>query len=321
MDNNMQNNQYNNFKENVQKIGKKSKLPIALITVFAFLVIIVTVILIWTSRAIDENKDEELVKNIKLIMDNANAMVTENKEAYSDENTTYYISNKCIKGSEKIVSPYGEFDPAYVVITKEGDNYSYYFNGRDIKGKGFLTMSLHDINVENLEKDLDKEDIVTNKGLGARTRIVVVDSSCKEKESSYYKVKIEKIEKYEFDDKKAVKIYAFREIEEEYTVTKVGIYYASNSGLGFYTNDSTDLTKDPNYDVEKILKNNTTGNVSEIVAKNPTNAGDYALIYTIVKETDMVYALPYVVAQDKAGKEYVFYGPAISTSYEQAKEV
>ena len=126
-------------------------------------------------------------------------------------------------------------------------------------------------------------------------------------------------EKYEYDEKKAIKLYAYREIDEEYTVTKVGILYASNPTLGYYTNDGKNLLEDETYKVEELLKTNKNGNVSEIVAKNPTNIGDYALIYTIVKDTDMVYALPYVEATDAAGKEYKFYGPVTAANYEQAK--
>lgn len=320
MNYNMNNNNEDNNVDAIKKANKVGKKIIALLTTAAILIIIVTLFLIWTTLFVEDNRSEELITNIRSIMDGAKDMVQIEGNDFTDETVTYYVSNKCITGKENVNSPYGEFDPAYVVIAYEEEKYNYYFIGRDAKGYGFKEWTrLENITEDNLKSDLVKDEIVTDKGYGDRTKVVIIDSKCERKEGTSYKVYVDKIEKNDFDDKQAIKIYAYREIDPQYTVTKVGILYAANSGLGFFTNDSVDLTKNEAYDVEDIIKNNKTGNVSEVVAQNPTNKGEYALIYTIVKENDMVYAIPYVEATDNNGKEYKFYGELVATSYEQAK--
>ena len=327
MDNNMNNNYIpnNNIPNNndgrIEEIKTKSRKIVSITTLISILVIIVALILIWTTMFIDDNKDEEYIETIKGIVTSAKEMTKEEDNIFTDDRTTYFVSTKCVKGKENTKSPYGDLDQAYVVISYDGENYSYYFTGRDVKGKGFVKFtSEKDITIENLKTGIEKSDITTNRGVGDRTKVIIIDGAdCKEREDNSYKVEISKIEKYEYDEKKAIKLYAYREIDEEYTVTKVGILYASNPTLGYYTNDGKNLLEDETYKVEELLKTNKNGNVSEIVAKNPTNIGDYALIYTIVKDTDMVYALPYVEATDAAGKEYKFYGPVTAANYEQAK--
>ena len=97
----------------------------------------------------------------------------------------------------------------------------------------------------------------------------------------------------------------------------VGIYYSSNAGLGYYTDDSVDLTKVESFDVKDKLIKNTTGNVGVRFAQSPTNVGEYSLVYSVIKPTDVIYALPFVEAKDKNGKSYLFYGPVYSTTYQQ----
>ena len=72
-----------------------------------------------------------------------------------DPNTTYYVPCTCIKlenGEAK--SPYGKFDPAYVVVTFDGDNYNYYFTGKDVQNMGVPAITKSDL--------LSKESIVAN---------------------------------------------------------------------------------------------------------------------------------------------------------------
>lgn len=319
--NNMPNNNYNpNNNDGIQNSKKASKIILAILTIGSILVVVVTLFLIWNTLFIDNVKGDIYVENVRNIMDGARDMVQMENSDFTDHNVTYYVSPKCITGKEKINSPHGDFDPAYVVIAYEEEKYLYWFIGRDIKGYGFDKLTtINDITEENLKSNVEKDSIKTDKGIGDRTKVIIIDSNCKKIESTSYKVEIGKVIKNDFDGKKAIKLYAYRDIDEDYTVTKVGIYYASNSGLGFYTNDSTDLTQDETYNLEELLKTNKTGNVSEIVAQNPTNRGDYALIYTVIKENDMLYAIPYVEAKDSTGKEYKFYGPVTATSYEQAQ--
>jgi len=72
-----------------------------------------------------------------------------------DTDTTYYVPCTCIKlenGEAK--SPYGKFDPAYVVVTFDGTNYHYYFTGKDVQNMGVPVLTSSDV--------LSKESIVAN---------------------------------------------------------------------------------------------------------------------------------------------------------------
>ena len=218
MDNNMNSGMNNNYvpnnmpssnQNNLEEIKTKSKKVMSIMTIASILVIIVALILIWTTMFIDDNKDEEYVKNINSLITGAETMTKAEGNIFTDDRTTYYVSNKCITGKENVKSPYGEFDPAYVVIAFDCEKYSYYFTGRDEKGKGFVKFTkASDITVENLKKGIEKDDIKTNVGVGDRTKVVIIDGAdCKEREDHSYKVEINKIEKYEYDDKKSIKLY------------------------------------------------------------------------------------------------------------------
>src|SRR5574344_2330059 len=46
---------------------------------------------------------------------------------FSDKDTMYYVPYNCIKLEKGGKSPYGEWTEAYVVVTFNGDSYSYYW--------------------------------------------------------------------------------------------------------------------------------------------------------------------------------------------------
>ena len=97
-----------------------------------------------------------------------------------DTETTYYVPCTCVKlenGEAK--SPYGKFDPAYIVVTFDGDNYNYYFTGKDVKNMGVPAITKSDL--------LSKESIVANVqtidtsiGITGTSKVTVFNDDCTE---------------------------------------------------------------------------------------------------------------------------------------------
>ena len=300
-------------------MNTKSKLLIIFI-ILCFVIAGSVLFLMWYESQDTQEKNKTYSQTIISIMNSAKAMVEEqtpdSSEKYNNPDTTYFIPVNCIKGQESTKSPFGKLDHAYVVTAYEEDKNVYYFYGWDEKGNGFSEFtSLNDIKEDNIRSK--NKDINFEKGIGARTRVITYNENCKAVEQFSYRTAVSKAVKGDYDNKKAIKFSAVRNIYPEYNVEAVGIYYSSNAGLGYYTDDSVDLTKVESFDVKDKLIKNTTGNVGVRFAQSPTNVGEYSLVYSVIKPTDVIYALPFVEAKDKNGKSYLFYGPVYSTTYQQ----
>ena len=316
------NEEYNvkDFFETEEKPKKKKKKVLLIFVIICLLIAGAIIALMWFESQKEIERKKTYSETIKEIMNSAKTMVEEktpeSEERYNNVDTTYYISTRCIKGQEKTNSPFGDLDNAYVVTALEEEKNVYYFVGYDSKGYGFANMtSLEKINEDNIRSKI--KEVNFDKGIGARTRVVIYDSNCKIKEQFSYKTGISKSEKADYDNKKAIKITAVRNIDQEYIVTNVGIYYSSNAGIGYFSDDSKNLMEDEYNDIKEKMIKDSSGNVGVRFAQNPTNIGEFSLIYSVIKETDRVYALPFVEANDKNGKKYIFYGPVYTTTYEE----
>ena len=95
-----------------------------------------------------------------------------------DTDTTYYVPCTCLKlenGEAK--SPYGKFDPAYVVVTFDGENYHYYFTGKDVQNMGVPTLTSADIlSKESIVANVDAID--TTVGIEGTSNVYVFSDEC-----------------------------------------------------------------------------------------------------------------------------------------------
>ena len=303
-------------------VGEETRKGVRLSTSIILLGIIIGLGVVWFNLFMTGEKGEDYVESIRDVVEGAKELVkNDTKYDFTNKNVTYYVSNKCITGKEDVTSPYGQFMETYVVITLDEDIYNYYWIGTDAQGHGIATPTpINRITKDTIVENVLPQDIKTTTPMDGKEKIRVIDSSCKGKDDYQANVTISKTFQADENGYKRLKIVALRDVDNYYEVTKVGILYSDNFGLGYFSKDDQDLSKEENIDVEELLKTNRTGGVKEVIAKNNTNKGEYALVITIVKETDYFYAIPYVVVKNDIGEEKTVYGTLISISYATAQQ-
>ena len=128
---------------------------IELLAVIIILGILMLIAIPSVTNYINNSRKNTYVSTINELLKGTINKVNSGELNLFDTDTTYYVPSTCIKlenGEAK--SPYGKFDPAYVVVTFDGDNYHYYFTGKDVQNMGVPTLTSFDI--------LSKESILPN---------------------------------------------------------------------------------------------------------------------------------------------------------------
>jgi len=128
---------------------------IELLAVIIILGILMLIAIPSVTNYINNSRKSTYINTVNQLVKATIAKVNSGDLNMFDTDTTYYVPCTCIKlenGEAK--SPYGKFDPAYVVVTFDGDNYHYYFTGKDVQNMGVPTLTSADI--------LSKESIVAN---------------------------------------------------------------------------------------------------------------------------------------------------------------
>ena len=163
-------------------MNKKGFTLIELIAVILILGVLMLIAIPSVASYVNGARKSTYVTNIIQLIKGTEALINKNQIEIDDEETTYYVPSTCVLTEEgEAKSPYGKFDPAYVVVTFDGDNYHYYYTGRDEKGMGvpFITSS----------KKLTEDSIVSNVqsidstiGLKGKSSIIVFNEDCTEVE-------------------------------------------------------------------------------------------------------------------------------------------
>ena len=143
------------FKEQNKKIKKKKGFTlIELLAVIIILGVLMVIAVPAVTKYINNSKKSGYVDTAKEIINGARTLIHSGSVDVGDENATYYMPSSCVKvsNSNKAKSPYGEFDPAYVIFNydKDAEQYDYYWMSRDETGMGVKTPVKSD--------DLDKEN-------------------------------------------------------------------------------------------------------------------------------------------------------------------
>ena len=135
-----------------------------------------------------------------------------------------------------------------------------------------------------------------------------------------------------YNSKNAIKYTFSHSVPEGYTVTEVGLLYATNklAGANIYkggyatVNFLTDKTLAAEQygvtDIENVVKNNTNGRIKSFVASYKKSNGTITFSYAIGTNTDAyTYAVGYVKAVNKAtGETETLYSNFIATNYNNA---
>lgn len=163
----------------------KNNKGFTLIEILAVIIIISILIFIAVpsiSRYIDESRRKAYVATVKDTLVSAGASLSNIDKKIINRETTYYIPIKCIKTENGIpTSPYDDFDYAYIVAGWENNNYGLYFYGRDKSGVGVKSLKLiTNLDIDDIEKDIDKDSIKIDKKIGKTTNIMQLDENdCK----------------------------------------------------------------------------------------------------------------------------------------------
>ena len=157
---------------------KKGFTLIELLAVIIILGILMLIAIPSVTNYINNSRKETYVDTIKELIKGASTLVNSGDLDIYDTNTTYYIPVSAINiENGKPKSPYGELDDAYVVVTYDGEEYEYYFVGKDTEDIG--------INIITIETSISKDEIVNNVvdvdttvGIDGKEYVVVFNNDC-----------------------------------------------------------------------------------------------------------------------------------------------
>jgi prepilin-type N-terminal cleavage/methylation domain-containing protein len=163
---------------------RKKKRGFTIIELLAAIIILGILLIIAipaVSQYLDSSRSDSYVATAKNIMAGARNIVNEGKQSFYDTDVTYYIPTTCIKSENSNSSPYGEFDPAYVIVnySSDGKGFEYYWISRDVEGFGVATPTKYDdLDESDIVDGLKTSDIRTNRTIGARTYTYVFNDDC-----------------------------------------------------------------------------------------------------------------------------------------------
>ena len=157
---------------------------IELLAVIIILGILMLIAIPSVTNYINNSRKSTYVNTIDQIIKGTIAKVNSGDIEIYDTETTYYVPCTCIKlenGEAK--SPYGKFDPAYVVVTFDGDNYNYYFTGKDVQNMGVPTITKSELlTKETIVANVDAID--TTIGINGTKNVAIFNDDCSEIEET-----------------------------------------------------------------------------------------------------------------------------------------
>ena len=151
---------------------------IELLAVIIILGILMLIAIPSVTSYINNSRKSTYVTTVNELVKGTIAKVNSGDLNMFDTDTTYYVPCTCIKlenGEAK--SPYGKFDPAYIVVTFDGDNYHYYFTGKDVQNMGVPVLTSSDVlSKESIVANVDAID--TSVGIEGTSNVYVFSDEC-----------------------------------------------------------------------------------------------------------------------------------------------
>ena len=150
---------------------------IELLAVIIILAIIMLIAIPSVTNYINNSRKESYVDTAKELLRGAGNLVNSGELEVYDPGTTYYIPSTCIKTESGGNSPYGKFNPAYIITTYDGENHNYYWISKDEASMGVpKPVSGDELSKEHIVPDVDT--VSTDYGVGSRDNIVLFNSDC-----------------------------------------------------------------------------------------------------------------------------------------------
>ena len=146
---------------------------IELLAVIIILGILMLIAIPSVTSYINNSRRETYINTINELVKGSQVMVNGGELEVNDPNTTYYVPASAVKTENGVAtSPYGKISDAYIVVTYDGDNYDYYYVGRDSADMGIPAITKVDLlKKELIEGNLDITS--TTVGIGERENIIV----------------------------------------------------------------------------------------------------------------------------------------------------
>ena len=163
---------------------KKRKKGFTIIELLAAIIILGILLIIGIpaiTKYLDSSRSESYVATAKNIMNAARNLVNEGKISFFDTNVSYYIPTTCIKSENSNSSPYGEFEPAYVIVNyaEDGKGFEYYWVSRDVEGFGVAKpVKYDDLTEDDIVDGLKESDIRTDRTIGSRDYTYQFNADC-----------------------------------------------------------------------------------------------------------------------------------------------
>ena len=156
---------------------KKGFTLIELLAVIIILGILMLIAVPSVTAYINNSRKNAYAETIQGIVKGAVNKINDGSLEVYDTDTTYYIPASAIElESGTLQSPYGKINTAYVVVTYDGDNYDYYYVGKDEKDMGIDKITKGElINKESIVSDIGTID--TTVGIIGKGKIIVFDES------------------------------------------------------------------------------------------------------------------------------------------------
>lgn len=165
---------------------------IELLAVIIILGVIMLIAIPSVTSAINESRKETYIKTAQTYVKEATIFVNQGLLNMFDLDATYYIPSSCISVESGGASPFGEFDPAYIVVTFTGDSYNYYWISRDTSEQGIANITpSYNLNPKLITTGIKKDKVTPNTVIGKRTKIyVLADSNCEAFETEPIKKRV-----------------------------------------------------------------------------------------------------------------------------------
>ncbi len=167
-----------------KKSHKRAFTLIELLAVIIILGILMVVAIPAVTSYIQNSRKSTYATTAQNVVASARTMVNTGKLDVYDPDTTYYIPYKMIQVENAILSPFGDIEAAYVVVTINEENYDYYWTCKDSSNTGMYLTYLADLDSDSIATNM--KAISTDIGIGNRSKIVVFndDGTIKETKSA-----------------------------------------------------------------------------------------------------------------------------------------
>ena len=156
---------------------------IELLAVIIILGVLMLIAIPSVTSYINDSRKSTYVSTVQEMIKAASTKVNSGELDIYDTNTTYYIPVDALElENGKAKSPYGDFEEAYIVVTTDGDEFDYYFVGKDTVDNGIEKITSSEaLSKEKITTSIT--EISTDVGVGNRNNIVVFNDDLTIKEN------------------------------------------------------------------------------------------------------------------------------------------